>query len=228
MAIDVFSAAVGFVVGALIVAIAIETGMRRRNATEVLTKLTSGWRLAEFGEPLLVAHDVVDVRVPAGSTIMASGTVDPTLMARCTVRHVPPVRAEFALDPKGQRALLFTGGLAEGALAVWTVDPAIVERLASEYKTLQSRAGDYVERHSIAQLAGRTGVTVETRGVVADVLPYKGRYLVRLEDQGHVIGVVVDAEPEGIRDERVVVRGHLRRDANGYATIEAEELRRIR
>ncbi len=228
MAIDVFSAAAGFVVGALIVAIAVETGLRRRDTPEVLTKLTTGWRLAEFGQPLVVAHDVVDVRMPPGSRIMASGTVDPDLMASCTVRHVPPVRAEFALDPRGQRALLFTGGLQEGALAVWTVDPAIVERLASEYKTLESRAGDYVERHSIAQLAGRSGVTVETRGVVADVLPYKGRFLVRLEDQGHVIGVVVDAEPQGIRDERIVVRGHLRRDANGYATIDAEEIRRVR
>ncbi len=228
MAIDVVSAAIGFVVGALIVAIAIETGVKRRGDPEVLTKLTTGWRLSEFGEPKIVAGDVLDVRIPPGSKILSSGTVDSGLMAACDVRHVPPVRAEFALDGKHQRALLFTAGLQEGALAVWTVDPAIVERLVSEYRTLESRASAYVERRSIAQLAGRSGVTVETRGVVADVLPYRGRYMVRLEDQGHVIGVIVDVEPGDLRDERILVRGHLKRDANGYATIEAEELRRVR
>ncbi|MGB0653315.1 MAG: hypothetical protein ACPGQL_08965 [Thermoplasmatota archaeon] len=228
MAVDLFSAVLGFVVGALVVAIALEVNVRRRAEPQPLTKLTTAWRLSEFESPRVVCRDALDLDVPATATVLASGLVDPKVLTGATVHQVPPVRAEFALDMRQGRALLFPGGARDGALALWTVDPLILKRLDAEYRTLHARAEAYVERVTIAELAGRSGVTVETRGVVEDILPFKGRHMLRLTEHGHTVGVLVSEASEALKGERVQVRGPLTRDATGYPAIEADEIKRVR
>lgn len=221
--------AVGLVAGIIGTAVLLEAMGRARQAVPTpQSKLTTGWRLSELREPVLVARDVLDIEVPAGCEVYASGVVSPSIVKSTDVRQVPPVRTEFALDRARGRAVIFTAGVREDALALVTVDEDLVSRLESEWRMLATRAGDYVERLRIQELAGRSGVTVETRGLVRDVLPYKDRHMLRLEDDGHVIGVLVDKDPSNLRDERVQVRGGLRKDETGYPVIEAVDLRRIR
>jgi hypothetical protein len=52
--------------------------------------------------------------------------------------------------------------------------------------------------------------------------------MIRLEDSGHIMGVLVDKNPENLREERIQVKGKLQRDQTGYAVIVAEDIRRIR
>ncbi len=229
MAFDILALAIGLVVGAIAVAVVMESMGRLRPETnkEDASKLTTGWRIRELGQPVLVARDVVDVQVPRGCQIYASGVVDPAILAACKVQQVPPVRTEFAFDAANRRAIMFTSGVRDGTLALITVDPAIVDRLETEYKTLASHAGDYVERLRIQELAGKAGVTVETRGVVQDVLPFQDRFMMRLEDQGNVIGVLCNRDPSELEGMRVQVRGPVEK-RTGYPVIEAEDIRRIR
>lgn len=228
MAIDILSAVIGAVAGGVLVAVAFWAAGQGRADTAEKTKLTTGWRLSELRSPRIVARDVMDVQVPDGAQVLASGIVSPEVFARCDVKQVPPVRAEFALDPERERAWLFPGGLRDGAWAVLTVDPAMVRRLTTEFQTLWDRASEYVERLQIGELAGRDGVVVETRGLVQEVLPYKDRFMIRLEDQGNIIGVLVEKDASGLRDERIQVKGRLDRDSTGYAVIAADDIRRIR
>lgn len=158
---------------------------------------------------------------------MASGQVDAAVYASCNVRQVVAVTAEYAIDAKSSKALLFVGGMRDGATALVTVDPSIIERLAAEARSLWDRSEPYVERRTLAELAGRTGLLVETQGNVQDVMPYQGRFLLRLEDAGHVLGVQVEKEPSELRGSRVLVRGRLAKDRTGYAVLEASDLRRI-
>lgn len=227
MAWDVLSLVVGLVVGGLAVGIAIEAMGRAREPQRQTTKLTTGWRLSELNAPTLVARDVLDVEVPKGARVFASGLVDPAVLRVAQVHNVPPVRAEFAVDQAGQKALLFLGGVRAGTLAVLTVDPALVGRLATEARTLQDRGSAYVERHRIAELAGREGATVETQGQVADVLPFRDRFMIRLTEGDATIGVLVDKDPDALREERILVKGTLARDRTGYPVIEASEIRRL-
>jgi hypothetical protein len=229
MAFDALWFTVGLVAGIVGTAVLLEAmGRARQTTPQVQSKLTTGWRISELADPVLVARDVLDVDVPAQCPIYASGVVSPELVKRGTVRQVPPVRTEFALDRKRARALIFTAGVRDDALALVTVDEELVSRLESEWRLLATRAGDYVERLRIQDLAGRTGVSVETRGLVKDVLPFRDRFMMRLEDEGHVIGVLVEKDPGALRDERVLVRGGLRKDETGYPVIEAVDIRRIR
>lgn len=227
MAWDVLSLVVGLVVGGLAVGIAVEAMGRGRTPERQTTKLTSGWRLAELHAPTVVARDVLDVQVPAGAKVYASGLVDPAVLQAAQVRNVPPVRAEFAVDQAGQKALLFLGGLRPGTLAVLTVDRDLVGRLATEARMLQDRGAAYVERHRIGELVGREGAVVETQGQVADVLPFRDRFMIRLTEGDATIGVLVDKDPDALREERILVKGTLARDRTGYPVIEASEIRRL-
>ncbi len=227
MAFDILSMVVGAVVGGVAVAVVVEAMGRNKQAPVEQEKLTTAWRLSELRQPIIVARDVLDVPVPAGAKVFASGLVDATVQAQCDVREVPPVRAEFAIDLERGRAILFVAGLHKDAMAFITVDEPTIRRLETEYRRLADRASDYVERLRIQDLGGRDGVTVETEGFVQDVLPWKGRHMIRLEDHGHIIGVAVDKDPVALKDKRIRVKGQLARDQTGYAVIEAAELRPI-
>lgn len=190
--------------------------------------LTEGWRLRELGTPVVVAHDVDELDVPADATVFASGTVHPKVLASCTVHQVPPVRTAFAIDAEARRAIVFTGGVRDGSLALITTDPALVGRLETEHRTIAARAASYVERLPVAALAGKAGVTVQTLGVVQEILPYQDRFMMRLEDQGAIIGVLVDRDPESLRDERIMVEGRVEKPDNGYLVLHATDVRRLR
>ncbi len=224
---DLLYAMAGFVVGATVVAILFEAMARGRSKPGETVKLTAGWRLSELQDPIIVARDLLDVEVPQGARIVSSGLVGAAAFGRGQVRQVPAVPAEFALDAKRGKALLFLGGIESGSLALLSVDPALLARLNAEATGLWERGDPYVERRSIAELAGRSGIVVETQGTVQDVLPYQGRFLLRLEDAGHVVGVQVDKDPADLRSERVLVRGKLVKDRTGYPLLEAFDLRRI-
>ena len=191
-------------------------------------RLTTGWRLSELGTPLVVAQDVDALQVPDGTRILASGLVDPQVQAQAQVQAVPSVRAQFALDGERRRALLFLGGVADGTMAAMTSDPDLVARLDAEAKRLASRAEGYVERRRVADLAGRQGVLVEVDGVAQDVLPYQDGFMIRLEDQGAIVGVVVQKDATELAGERLRVLGRLEKDRSGYTVIQAHELRRLR
>lgn len=218
-------AAAGFLAGAVAVAVLVEA-RGRQGAAASTTKLTTSWSLAELGQPLVVARDV-EADVPAGSRVVASGQVAPTVFATSAVRQVPHVSAEYAVDGGRRRVLLFLGGVRPGAQAMLTVEADLVARLQAEATALWERADPYVERRSLADAAGRPGLVVETQGTVQEVLPYRGAYLLRLEDNGHVLGVQVDAEPSQLRGQRILVRGKMLKDQSGYPMLKATDLRRI-
>jgi hypothetical protein len=189
-------------------------------------RLTSTWRLAELGTPLLVARDV-DVAVPAGSRVVVSGQVGADAFQAAQVRQVPVVTAEYAVDGERGRALLFLGGVHAGSQAMLVTDKQAVARLAAEATALWERAEPYVERQPLAAAASRAGLVVETQGTVLDVLPYQGAFLLRLEDAGSVLGVQVEREPAELKGQRILVRGKVGKDKGGYPVLVASDVRRL-
>ncbi len=227
MAVDLLSIVIGLVVGGAGATLALTTLGRRQETPVQREKLTSAWRLSELQQPVLIARDVVDVDVPAKTRVYASGLVDPAVQQECQVFQVPPVNAEFALDLGQRRAILFLAGVHKDGLALLTSDEALVSRLETEYKRVADRGGEYIERVRIQDLSGRTGVTIETEGVVQDTLPWKGRFMIRLEDQGHIIGVLVTKDPSPLQDKRIRVKGTLKKGEGGYPVVDALDLRTL-
>lgn len=212
----------GAVIGGVAVAVALDA-RRSREPAQATGKLTSVWRLSELREPLIVAGDI-DIEIPAGSRVVTSGLVPPRRDdATSQVRQSANVSGTYAVDAGLGRAILFLGGVREGALAYVTSEPAIVARLAGEGEALWQNASPYIERHSIAELSGRAGSIVETHGTLRDVLPFQYGFLLRLEDAGHTIAVTAARDP-GMKGRQVVVRGTLGTDRSGYAQIAADEV----
>lgn len=225
-ALDLVYALAGVVVGAVGVAVLVEARSKGGAAPSPMAKLTTTWRIAELDQPMVVARDL-EVELPPGARVLASGQVDAAAYANCEVRQVPHVATEFALDAKRSKALLFLGGVQPGATALVVVDPDLLARLDAEARSLWERSEPYVEKRSLAQLAGRSGLVVETQGNVQDVLPYQGSFLLRLEDDGHILGVQVEKEPSELRGARILVRGRLVKDRTGYPLLQASDVRRI-
>ena len=100
----------------------------------------------------------------------------------------------------------------------------LIERLRAEFNRLWTRSTDYVERAKVAEIPGKSNVTVETTGTVQDIIPYKGRYMLRLVEGGEAVGVLVDRELP-VRGHRVTVKGIVRSSSSGYPLVEGLEVK---
>lgn len=187
--------------------------------------MTATWSLAELARPLVVARDV-DVEVPAGARLVVAGTVTGQAYAAAQVRQVPDVPGEYALDAARGKALLFLGGVRSGTLALASRDAVLVARLAAEAEALWQRGAPYVEALPLADAARRLGVPLAVQGLVTEVLPRQGAFLMRLEDQGQSLGVRVQVDASELKGQRILVQGQMQRDG-GYPVLVASDVRRL-
>lgn len=221
---EVLSTLVGFVVGVVAAGIAVELGLKKWFSAPDSSKLTTIWSLTELQSPEIVATSLhAGVEVPANARIVSAGDVPPSRKG-LNVRRNTEARGSFAIDAHRARAVLFLGAIEKGTLALWTVDERIIERLRAEFSRLWTRSTDYVERATVADIASKANVTVETRGIVQDVIPYKGRYMLRLTDHGDAVGVLVDQDLQ-VRGQKVTVKGIVRTSRSGYPLVEALEVK---
>lgn len=221
---DVLSTLIGFLVGVVAAAIAVELGLKKLFAPPDSTKLTTIWSLGELKSPEVVATQIdAGVEVPRTARVVTPANVPPSARGY-QVRKNPETKGCFAIDAEQPRALLFLGGIQKGALALWTVDEKLIDRLRAEFNRLWTRSTDYVERTKVAEIGTKPNVTVETSGIVQDVIPYRGKYMLRLTEEGETVGVVVDRELP-VRGHRVTVKGIVRPSTSGYPLVEALEIR---
>lgn len=222
--------AIGLIAGAFLGILVVEATGRGRQKPSTLPsyKLVSGWSLREFEPATLVARHVEDLHVPSSTTVLCSGRVDPDVVNQAAVQQVTDVGMEYILDETRGRVLLLLGGARPGTLGLLLTDEGLLDRLKAETRAMQGHASDYVERLKIREISGRTGVTVETRGMVQDVVPYKDSYLLRLEDEGQILGVLVSKDPSSLLEQRIQVSGPLERNESGYIVLKAKSVRRIR
>lgn len=221
---DVLSTFIGFVVGLIAAGIAVELGLKKLFAPPDTGKLTSIWSLSELHAPEVVATTLSSaVQVPATARIVTAANVPPPSKG-VQIRRNPEAKACFALDAKQPRALLFLGGIEPGSVALWTVDEKLIERLRSEFNRLWTRSTDYIERAKVADIADKPNVTIETTGMVQDIIPYRGRFMIRLAEAGEAVGVLVDRDLP-VRGHKITVKGIVRPSTSGYPLIEALEIK---
>jgi hypothetical protein len=163
------------------------------------------------------------LKVPVTARVVTAASAPPA-MKDYQLRRNSEVYGSFALDAKRPRALLFLGDVKPGALALWTVDEALIDRLRADFNRFWTRSTDYVERTPVGDISQKPNVTIETSGTVQDVIPYRGRFMLRLTDQGDAVGVVVDQELP-LRGLKVVVKGIVRNSTSGYPLVEALEVK---
>lgn len=221
---DVLSTLIGFIIGIVAAGFAVELGLKKLFAPPENSKLTTVWSLSELHSPEIVATALAEgVDVPKSARVVASAKMPPSTKAY-QLRRNAEAKGSFALDSQKPRALLFLGGIEPGSLALWTVDEKLIERLRAEFNRLWTRSTDYVERAKVSEIPSKPNAAVETSGVVQDIIPYKGRYMMRLSEEGDAVGVIVDRELP-VRGHRVTVKGIVRASSSGYPLVEAVEVK---
>lgn len=224
---DTISILVGFLVGVVTAAIAVELGLKKLFMPPSATKVTGSWRLSEIRSPLVACTDAAKPIFDQGARIVTAGSANPQAFHGRTFRRNTGARANFMVHPNEDRALLFMGPIAPGTLALSTVDGALCDRLRAEHKRLWEQGEAYVEELPLEQVVQRHNVGVRTRGTVQEVVTYRQRHLMRLTDGRHVIGVLVDA-PLDLEGKEVVVTGRIQRGTSGYPLLDADEVRVVR
>lgn len=223
--VDVLSMFIGFVVGVVAAGFAVELGLKKLFRPPENTKLTRVWSLNEFGQPLVSATRIELVKVPARGRVVTAHEYGGSREG-ITLRTNQETSGNFVVDAKHNRALIFLDDIRPGALALWTVEEPLIERLRSEFNRLWTRSTDYVEKVKLSAVPQKANFTIETLGTVEDVVPYKENYLMRLRDDGETVGVLTPRKLS-LTGSRVSVTGIVKTSSTGYPLIEAIEVRRL-
>jgi len=221
--VDVLWTLIGFLIGVVAAAIAVEFGLKKFLSPPENSKLTTVWSLSELPAPLIAARTISGANVPKNARLLTAGRYTGARDG-FDLRTSGELKGNFAVDANAARALIFLGDIAPGTLALWTIDERLIERLRSEFNRLWGRSVDYVEKVEIADVPKKANLSVLTEGTVQDVVPYRGSYLLRLTDRGETVGVLVE-QPVAMNGKRVAVTGIVRASSSGYPLIEAVEVR---
>lgn len=222
--VEPISVLIGFLVGIVAAGFAVELGLKKFLSPPESGKLTNVWSLTELASPLIVATQIADLAVPKASRMVTAHNLQ-VPQEGFQVRKNGDAKGNFAVDAANNRALLFLGGIEPRALALWTVDEQVIERLRAEFNRLWTRSTDYIETVTVAEIPFKANHTVATRGTVQGIVPYRNRYLLRLADQGETVGVLVDRELP-LHGARVEVVGVVKASGSGFPMVEAIEVKR--
>jgi hypothetical protein len=209
---DPISLLIGFCIGIVGVAIAIELAWKKAPPLKTCN-LTTRWDLEEMKNPMIVAERL-STKVPKGAKVVGNEIQIPS--DEVEIRK-GDARGNFAIGK--ERALIFTGEIKDGEFALWTTDDSIIKKLKDEFYRLW-RKGEK-ERAAlvrISKIKEMENVPIKTRGIIRAIVPYRDNFLYRLSDGGYSVGVLVK-EKKDLIGKRVEVKGELK-----GRMVEAEEI----
>ncbi|MCA1812569.1 MAG: hypothetical protein LC624_01300 [Halobacteriales archaeon] len=222
MIIDPVSTGIGLVIGVLVTVFVRELVFKTVQ-NEEHTKLTAHWSLSEHsgGKPVkLCTEHIGAIGVPAGSQLLVSRDtrVPEDLRKRCEVRVSARIQSNFALGD--DRALVFASAVRPGALAVWTFEEQVLQRLSDEWARAWADSEPMVAQVELSGLRELMGQTVEVHGSVSDVAEKGGVHYLRLLDgHGFLATVASDAPISAAKGSMVRVIGTVDRSLVGKEPI---------
>lgn len=195
MPVDLLWLTVGFLVGVAATAFALEVAFRRVRNDE-RASLTKTWSLDELdgdeGPPSIVTTSLDGVNVPDGARVLVApgARLPESLSRRCEIRLHDEADGNFAVG--NGKALLCTGPVEAGTLALETVHPALVSRLERSFDSLWVQAEPHKRQVEPDEISRNEGSLVEVSGTVDEILSSGDKALVRMaSDDAHGRGNVL-------------------------------------
>lgn len=131
---DVVSLIVGFAIGVVVVALAIEIGMKKTSVTPPASRHTTKWSIDEIANPRIIAEYLGDVDLPKNAKVLVNRYKDKTMFAGMDVKEHKGIKGNFILGD--DRALVLSGPVKKDEIGVWTVEKEIVEQLHADFDKL--------------------------------------------------------------------------------------------
>ncbi|MFH1101415.1 MAG: hypothetical protein V1726_05225 [Methanobacteriota archaeon] len=128
---EILTFAVGFILGVVVVALAMEFGFKKPRK-EPSTRSTKSWSLAELHNPRILAEYLGDVDIPRNSRLLVNQYHNNRLFTGVEVRQHSDIKGNFVLGD--DRALILAGPLKRDEIGVWTVEKDILEKLGAYFE----------------------------------------------------------------------------------------------
>lgn len=128
---DVISLGLGFIIGVIVVGIAVEFGTKKKQNDAPQSKHTKNWDISEISNPRVVAEYLGDIEIPKNTKIIVNKYKNNESLKGLDVRKNSKIKGNYIIGD--DRALILAGPLKEGELGFWTIEKEIVKDLNNEF-----------------------------------------------------------------------------------------------
>lgn len=135
---DIVALVIGFIIGVIVVALAVEMGLKKITSTTPSSKHTKTWSIDEISNPKIMAEYLSNVDLPKNSKVLVNKYKDKTALAGMDVKEHRGLKGNFVVGD--DRALILAGPLKKDEIAFWTVEEEIVRKLNQEFDEMWAKA----------------------------------------------------------------------------------------
>lgn len=133
---DIISLVIGFVIGLIVVALAIEVGTKKSAQSTPASKHTKKWSISEISNPRIMAEYLSDIDLPKDSKIIVNRYKDKEMLAGLDVKEHRGIKGNYIVGD--DRALILAGPIKKDEIGFWTVEKEIIEKLNQEFDEMWS------------------------------------------------------------------------------------------
>jgi len=128
---DVISLILGFIIGVVIVGIAVEFGTKKKQNISPSSKHTKNWDISELSNPRIMAEYLGDIKIPKNTKIIVNKYKDAELLKDLDARKNKNIRGNYIIGD--DRALILAGPMKKDEIGFWTIEKEIVDKLNNEF-----------------------------------------------------------------------------------------------
>jgi hypothetical protein len=147
---DIISLIIGFIIGVVVVSLAIEIGIKKSTQNNPASKHTKKWSISEISNPRVMAEYLNEIDLPKDSKVLVNKYKTTATFAGLDVKEHKGIKGNYidVKEHKGikgnyivgdDRALILAGPIKKDEVAFWTVEKDIVKRLNQEFDDMWAK-----------------------------------------------------------------------------------------
>ena len=136
--VDILSIIIGFGIGVVVVAIAVEFGTKKNIPGNPTSKRAYNWDISEISNPKIMAEYLGDIPIPSQAKVLVNKYKDKARFEGMKVKQSTQIKGNYILGD--DRALILSGPVKENEVGFWTIDKEIVKTLHQEFDTTWQNA----------------------------------------------------------------------------------------
>ena len=135
---DIVSLVIGFILGVIVVGLAVEIGLKKVTSKTPSSKHTKNWSIDEISNPKIMAEYLSNVELPKDSKVLVNKYKDKDLLTGLNAREHRGIKGNFIIGD--DRALILAGPVKKDEVGFWTVEADIVRQLNQEFDEMWAEA----------------------------------------------------------------------------------------
>lgn len=131
---DVIMLILGFSIGVIVVAIAIEMSMKKASRDPPASKTAEKWSLSEISNPRIMAEYMMEGELPDGVPVVVNQYKDKNYLKGTNAKINSGIKGNYIIGD--DRVLILSGPFKKDEVGVWTVEEEIVKKLNNDFNKM--------------------------------------------------------------------------------------------